>query len=433
MKPTKSKPTTKPTTSNSQKQWRQRGIADSYFNDDAYSVSVSADGSVVAIGAPFNDGNDSGQVRVYAWNSTSNIYVQRGADIDGESEGDWSGWSVSLSDDGSVIAIGALYNDGINGTDSGHVRVYAWDSTSNIYVQRGADIDGEAGGDCAYSVSVSADGSVVAIGALYNDGINGTDSGHVRVYAWDSTSNIYVQRGADINGEAANDLSGSGRSVSLSDDGSVIAIGALCNDGINGTDSGHVRVYAWNSTSNIYVQRGADINGEAARDESGRSVSLSADGRVVAIGAQYNDGNMYFRRLDHNTGPGHVRVYAWDSTSNIYVQRGADIDGESAYDEFGKSVSLSADGSVVAIGAPQNDGKSGHVRVYAWDSTSNIYVQRGADIDGESNFDSSGWSVSLSADGSVVAIGAGNNYGSGFLYNGAEAPYGTPRVYVWGN
>jgi hypothetical protein len=288
---------------------------------------------------------------VYAWNSTSNIYVQRGADIDGEASGDRSGFSVSLSEDGSVVAINAPYNDGINGTNSGHVRVYAWNSTSNIYVQRGADIDGEDDGDrSGDALSLSVDGSVVAIGAPYNDGINGTDSGHVRVFAWNSTSNNYVQRGADIDGEAAGD---SALVASLSADGSVVAIGAFLNDG-NGTDSGHVRVYAWNTTSAKYTQRGADIDGESGYDESGMSVSLSADGSVLAIGAPGNNGI--------NGGySGHVRVYAWDSTSNNYFQRGADIDGGSAFDLSGYSVSLSADGSVVAIGAIY-----GTPRVYVW-------------------------------------------------------------------
>ena len=47
---------------------------------------------------------------------------------------------------------------------------------------------------------------MVAIGASSNDG-NGIDSGHVRLYAWDGSS--WVQRGSDIDGEAAGDLSGS--------------------------------------------------------------------------------------------------------------------------------------------------------------------------------------------------------------------------------
>jgi hypothetical protein len=39
------------------------------------------------------------------------------------------------------------------------------------------------------------------------------------------------------------------------------------------------------------TQLGTDIDGEATNDESGSSVSLSADGSTVAIGAPYNGGN----------------------------------------------------------------------------------------------------------------------------------------------
>jgi hypothetical protein len=115
-----------------------------------------------------------------------------------------------------------------------------------------------------------------------------------------------------------------------------------------------VRIYAWDSPS--WIQRGADIDGEAAVDNSGDSVSLSSDGNVVAIGAPGNDGN--------GTDSGHVRVYAWNSP--LWVQRGADIDGEAAGDFSGKSVSLSSDGNVIAIGAPRNLIFNGHVRVYSF-------------------------------------------------------------------
>ena len=93
---------------------------------------------------------------------------------------------------------------------------------------------------------------------------------------------VYTLRGADIDGEAADDLSG--QSVSLSSDGTTVAIGANQNDG-NGSTSGHVRIYAWNSATSAWEQQGADIDGEAADDYSGYSVSLSSDGTTVAIGA----------------------------------------------------------------------------------------------------------------------------------------------------
>ena len=53
---------------------------------------------------------------------TPGWWTQVGADIDGEAAGDWSGYSVSLSSDGSTVAIGAIYNDG-NGAQAGHVRI----------------------------------------------------------------------------------------------------------------------------------------------------------------------------------------------------------------------------------------------------------------------------------------------------------------------
>jgi hypothetical protein len=387
-------------------QWVQRGAdidGEAAGDVSGNSVSLSSDGTVVAIGAPGNDGNgtDSGHVRVYSFESSS--WVQRGADIDGEDAGDISGFSVSLSSDGNVVAIGALFNDG-NGTFSGHVRVYAFESSS--WVQRGADIDGEAVFDLSGgSVSLSGDGNAIAIGASGNDE-NGSRSGHVRIYSFESSS--WVQRGADIDGEANADQSGN--RVSLSGDGNVVAIGAPFNNG-NGTDSGHVRVYAFESSS--WVQRGADIDGEAAGDVSGNSVSLSNAGNVVAIGAPGNDGN--------GTDSGHVRIYAFESSS--WVQRGADIDGEAARDRSGGSVSLSSDGNVVAIGAPAKT-NSGHVRIYSFESSS--WVQRGADIDGESADDRSGDRVSLSSDGNVIAIGAFGNDGNG-TFSGHVRVYSFPK------
>jgi hypothetical protein len=78
----------------------------------------------VAIGAQGNDGtgSDAGHVRIYK--NISGTWTQVGADIDGEAVNDESGISVSLSSDGSIVAIGAKYNDG-TGSNAGHVRVRA--------------------------------------------------------------------------------------------------------------------------------------------------------------------------------------------------------------------------------------------------------------------------------------------------------------------
>ena len=78
-----------------------------------------------------------------------------------------------------VVPIGKVMKDDI-GANSGHVQVYQYDSGN--WTRLGSDIDGEAAGDqLGQSVSLSSDGSIVAIGAYMNDDI-GADSGHVRVY-----------------------------------------------------------------------------------------------------------------------------------------------------------------------------------------------------------------------------------------------------------
>ena len=331
--------------------WQQQGsdIDGEAAGDEAgkwNSLSLSSDGQMVAIGALYNDGNgnDSGHVRIYQWSGSA--WQQLGADIDGEAAGDASGFAVSLSSDGQTVATGALYNGG-NGALAGHVRIHQW--TGSEWQQLGADIDGEAAGDNVHSVSLSSDGQTVAIGARRNDG-NGTDSGSTRVYQW--TGSAWQQLGSDIDGEAAEDQSG--YSLSLSSDGQIVAIGALYNDG-NGTDSGSTRVYQW--TGSAWQQVGSDIDGEAAEDLSGVSLSLSSNGQTVAIAAHSNDAN--------GNRAGQVRLYGWSGSewkqlgADIDGEAADDLSGGSvSLSSDGQTVAVGAmfnDGNGV---------DSGHVRIY---------------------------------------------------------------------
>ena len=359
-----------------------------------WSVSSSSNGDVVAIAGIGNDGNgqDAGHVRVFQWDGS--LWEQVGTDIDGEETGDESGRSVFLSDDGQTLAVGAHLNNG-NGSDSGHVRIYKW--SGSAWQQMGSDINGEAAGDrLGQTVSLSSDGRIMAVGSRQNAN-NGDNSGHARIYRW--SGSVWEQMGSDIDGEATDDYSGF--EVTLSSDGQTIAIGAVLNDG-NGPDSGHVRIYRWSGSA--WEQLGSDINGEAAGDHLGWSVSLSSDGESVAIGAILNDGN----------GPdaGHVRIYRWSGSA--WEQLGGDIDGEAAGDHLGWSVSLSSNGESVAVGTVLNDGnghESGHVQIYRWNGAA--WQQLGADIDGEAAGDQSGSSISLSADGKTLVVGARFNNGNG--------------------
>ena len=199
------------------------------------STSLSANGARLAVSAHGNDGTgpNAGHVRVFSW--SNGTWVQLGGDIDREAANDWFGRAVSLSVDGTRLAVGARLNDG-TGTNAGHVRVFEW--SNGAWVQLGDDVDGRAAGDpFGFSVSLSADGARLAVGATGDD-CTGTDAGHVRVF--ELSNGAWVQLGGDIDGEAAGDQSGC--SVSLSADGARLAIGALCNDGA-GTTTGQVRVF----------------------------------------------------------------------------------------------------------------------------------------------------------------------------------------------
>ena len=90
------------------------------------------------------------------------------------------------------------------------------------------------------------------------------------------------------------------------------------------------------------------------------------------------------------------------SSSSNWIQTGNDIDGEGQSAESGKSVSISSDGSIVSIRAPNGGGLNVvSVRVLQWDGAS--WTQMGNDIDGEVGGDGFGHSVSLSSDGMILA------------------------------
>jgi len=283
--------------------WTQLGAdidGETTFDQSGTALSINAAGDLVAIGSRLNSGNGSnaGHVRVFQWNGT--IWSQLGQDIDGGTAGDESGSSISLNDLGNRVAIGAEGNDG-NGINSGHVCVYDWNGIA--WSQLGADIDGDSLNDnSGFSVSFNSLGNRLAIGAPLNDR-NGRDAGQVRIFEWSGTS--WAQLGTDIYGEAVGDRSG--YAVSMNSAGSQLVIGAPFNDG-NGGSSGHARVYNWSGTA--WFQIGIDLDGEAANDWSGNSVSINAVvGDQVAVGAWLNNGN--------GNDAGHVRAYQNILASNV--------------------------------------------------------------------------------------------------------------------
>lgn len=116
------------------------------------------------------------------------------------------------------------------------------------------------------------------------------------------------------------------------------------------------------------------------RDATGYAVSLNDDGTVVAVSSP-------------GGACGKVNVYSWEKSK--WTSRGTTIEGSTGFCyQIGSSVSLSADGEFIAIGA----GTTGNVRVYHWDST---WKQVGGDLQQDGFF---GQTVSLSFNGNVLAI-----------------------------
>jgi Secretion system C-terminal sorting domain/FG-GAP repeat len=332
-------------------QWLQMGSTingEAAFDNCGYSVSLSPDGNVVAIGAINNDGNgsNSGHTRVYSWNGSN--WVQRGADINGESADDNAGWSVSLSADGSRLAIGAANNDG-GGTNSGHVRVYTW--VSPDWVQMGTDLDGEKSFEYwGWRVALSADGNRLAVSTYLNANSSRPNAGRVKVFSWNGANWIAIS--GNILGESIDD--NFGFDLSIAGDGNTIAVGAPFNTG-NGTSSGSVRVYAWDGS--LWSQKGADIDGRVVFDNSGHAVALSYDGSKLVIGANGRSNPVFQSGL--------LIQYVWNGTS--WVQNGSDMYGEAVNDALGFSVAISQDGNRIAGGTYQNAAggvSAGHVRIF---------------------------------------------------------------------
>ena len=344
------------------------------------------------------DCGSNGELQVYNGTEFTNVtggtrertdQTRLGSDILGEAASDGLGRAIALSNDGQILVAGSESNDG-NGSSAGHARVFQY-SSSVGWTQLGNDIDGDAAGDClGRSVAISHNGSIIALGAPENDD-NGTDAGQVQVYQYVSGS--WTQLGSSLEGESAGDQFG--QSVALSSDGTILAVGAPYNDG-TGSDAGHVRVFAYSSGS--WSQLGSDVDGEFSGDYFGWSIDLSSNGENLVIGAPLNNSNY-----------GHFRVYNY--LNNSWTQVGTDIDGSLQNGYFGYSISISNDGNTVISGLLRqfNNGSS-QVKVYTLSNGS--WTQKGSSLSSIQDQEYFGESVSISGDGSLVAVGAYDNDGT---------------------
>ena len=364
------------------------------FDHAGSALSFNSLGSYVAIGSKQNksgSSNSEGVIRIYALIGGS--WQQVGADIVGFANGDEFGSSVSLSDDGQRVAIGAPNSD-VTGESSGSVEVY--DMRDKEWSKVGSSINGAEKLDRAgFSVSLSGDGRRVAVGAPRG----GEDTGSVRVF--EELNGEWFQLGQEIFGDSVAVLAGYAVSLSLKGDTLAMSSPRASTDEV--ARGGSVTMYNFVDPSTSpgdasWQPMGSLISGDAPGDQTGESIALSSDGKIVAIGANGRDGGRY-------KNVGYCRVFRFDGQLGDWEQHGKAMYGRDQGEQMGSSIAMSRDATTVACGGPNSRDRSGVVRVYENQAADDDWSQIGDDLSGPLG-SAFGSSLALSRDGSFLAVGA---------------------------
>ena len=372
-------------------------------DNSGYAVALNDAGTVMAVGAPYEDTtfDQAGKVQVYEL--INGNWQNLGNPIYGESLGAALGSSVALNAQGNLLVVGSPNYYGSNGL-TGRVSVYAL--SGNYWNKVGNSFEGEAQSLFGTVVSIDDAGTTIAIGAPHY-GANNSLLGQVKVFEYINFN--WVSSGNTITGANSNDQLG--RSLSLNGDGTILAIGVPNFDAnTGGADHGQVQIRE-KSAMGDWLPRGNFIGGANAGDRFGSDVAMSGSGNRLIIGAPFRDG------ASSNTGE--VQVYEF--SSNSWAQLGNSIQGNDSGANFGLAVAMSKDGKRIALGAERNNSagnNAGKVNVYKifngdWTMVDNT-------INGDSAEDHTGWDVGLNEDGTVLTVGSfqgngTNNNAAGFV------------------
>ena len=400
-----------------------------------YSIALSADGTVMAVGSRYVDDNGarSGEVRVFilvpsqkdkrdkdqSGIGTEGTWEQLGKPLKGRNEADQFGFSVALSNDGLTLAASEPGYDGSAGDRSGNVRVFRYDSGKpKLYETDGSwtkigDISGEDSTALfGVSISLDGDGKRLAVGAPYHDsdaldalGEPLRKAGRVRVFEYEGTE--WKRLGQPLDGTSPSDWFG--WSVSISSAGTTLAVGAIRN--ISG---GYVRVFELeehdDASSVKWNQLGEDLHSISPEKETrmdiryGHAVALSDNGGRIVVGSPNSDNEGAL-----NAGMAVIYERSSDNTqTNVWSILGDAIFGRKDGSELGWDVAISGDATLVVLGSPGDslfEKNAGSASVYrwsdaglAWEPSKPLYSD-----EEEGNF---GFSVDMSADGSVIGVGS---------------------------
>ena len=392
-----------------------------------FATALSADGGTMAVSANFEASNatgvngdqdddsilQAGAVYLFVRNIDSGWSQQAylkasntgeaGTEDEPWSDGDQFGFSVALSDDGNTLAVGAMAEDsaapGVNGDESdnslqsaGAVYLFtrsgtAWAQTAYIKPSNPGQRD-----LFGYSVSLNADGDMLAVGSF--------DSGGSGVAFSDGLGAVYVfspgaggtwSQVAHLEAHNAELGDAFGVSVALSDDGSTLVTSALQEDGpttgVNSvpvpddqsqTSTGAAYVFVRDSDMNWSQEAYIKASNTGSDDWFGSRLALSGDGNTLALGTQLEDSSAQGINgsQDDDTALQAGVVYFFIRSGTTWTQR-AYVKGANteASDEFGSSVALNRDGTIMAVGAR---GEASSATGINGDQSDNSALQAGA-------------------------------------------------------
>jgi hypothetical protein len=275
-------------------------------------------------------------------------------------------------------------------------------------------------------VASSADGNTLVVGASLEDGEDGQQRDKGVVYVFTRTGAVWNEqptllRAPNGEGGVTSQVPGDlfGFAVALAADGETLAVGAPLEDGsLTSTvenendltpDSGAVYVFVRNGSTyalQAYLKAvPGTFDSLSTRDHFGTSLALAADGQTLVVGAPLAE---VVPQSDFDDGAAYVFTRSGASWTQRAVLGGPHTD-DNANDHFGWPVTISADGSTIAVGAPFDDeGAAESGAAYVFTTTDRLQWQReaylkapNADIE-----DTFGVAAALSADGNTLAIGA---------------------------
>ena len=394
--------------------WDKVGASDAANNDYfGHSVAISNDGKTAVIGA-YGDATLRGAAYVFA-KVDNQLYRETWVEVakltasDGASNDEFGRRNIAISGDGSRIVVGAANESSSRG------KIYVFDrpaigvwSTTSTSTQLTAT-DGVAGDYFGYSVAISTDGNTIVAGA-YGDDDGGSASGSIYIFYWNGSGWTQVKKVASD--DATNDRFG--HNVSVSSDGGVVVVGAYQES----TNAG--AAYIFTRSGDVWTQRLKLSSPDPATSRFGVSVCVSADGGTIIVGSDQAEGTVGFQY-----GAAYVYVgsgSSWTQQAKL-VKPGTRVDLE----HFGYSVSLSSDGNRAIVGAYGNTSNEGIAYVYirigtSWGGSRTITLSGGIAGDYFGN------DVSISGDGNIVLVGAPNDEDAPAVDTGSAVFYNTRIV-----